>query len=229
MLHMYFGFDRRFRRKRFLNIRVKYILYIPWDIPHGLQFYKNVNRLSSHFAFFFVRFVHFETFKHFCPIKTHGRPNFTGRAIKEVKAIQRPTFEQNLTGPMPNWFKPSFGVECRLVLKKKFFSYWGPDGHMSRVMRKPAFYICKNKDADQLRDNREVDQRLCFRFLDNTMPLLPKYKVSSLWSSPVAVQPGLCQTWSESKLLVFSSRGTYKSLQPDCPSKLPPPPPPPSN
>ena len=29
-------------------------------------------------------------------------------------------------------------------------------------MRKPAFCICENKDADQLRGNRETDQRLCF-------------------------------------------------------------------
>ena len=28
-------------------------------------------------------------------------------------------------------------------------------------MRKPAFCICENKDADQLRGNREADQRLC--------------------------------------------------------------------
>ena len=33
---------------------------------------------------------------------------------------------------------------------------------MSLVLRKPAFCICKNKDADQLRGNREADQRLCF-------------------------------------------------------------------
>ena len=32
----------------------------------------------------------------------------------------------------------------------------------ARVMRKPTFCICKNKDADQLRGNRETDQRLCF-------------------------------------------------------------------
>ena len=31
-------------------------------------------------------------------------------------------------------------------------------------MRKPAFYICENKDADQLRGDREADQRLCFRY-----------------------------------------------------------------
>ena len=64
-------------------------------------------------------------------------------------------------------------------------------------MRKPAFCICENKDTDQLRGNREADQRLCFRYMDNTIPLLPKSEISSLWLSPVAVQPGLCQTWSE--------------------------------
>ena len=40
-------------------------------------------------------------------------------------------------------------------------------------MRKPAFCICENKDADQLRGNREADQRLCFRYTDSTIPLLP--------------------------------------------------------
>ena len=35
--------------------------------------------------------------------------------------------------------------------------------HMSLVMRKPAFCICENKDADQLCGNCEADQRLCFR------------------------------------------------------------------
>ena len=34
-------------------------------------------------------------------------------------------------------------------------------------MRKPAFCICENKDADQLRGNREADQRLCFRYTDS--------------------------------------------------------------
>ena len=64
-------------------------------------------------------------------------------------------------------------------------------------MRKPAFCICENKDADQLRGNREADQRLCFRYINITIPLLPKYEVSSLLPSFVAVQPGLCRTWSE--------------------------------
>ena len=38
--------------------------------------------------------------------------------------------------------------------------------YLSLVMRKPDFCICENKDADQLRGNREADQRLCFRHTD---------------------------------------------------------------
>ena len=64
-------------------------------------------------------------------------------------------------------------------------------------MRTPAFRICENKDADQLRGNREADQRLCFRYIDSTTLLLLKSKVSSLYASSVAVQPGLCRSWSE--------------------------------
>ena len=68
---------------------------------------------------------------------------------------------------------------------------------VSRVVRKPDFCICENKDADQLCGNREADQRLCFRYTDSTIPLLPKYEISSLQPSSVVVQPGLCGTWSE--------------------------------
>ena len=38
---------------------------------------------------------------------------------------------------------------------------------MSRDVRKPDFCICENKDADQLRGNREADLRLCFRICKN--------------------------------------------------------------
>ena len=66
-------------------------------------------------------------------------------------------------------------------------------------MRKPAFCICENKDADQLRGNREADQRLCFRYTDGIIPLLlvSKSEISNLHPSSVAVQSGLCRTWSE--------------------------------
>ena len=77
-------------------------------------------------------------------------------------------------------------------------------------MRKPAFcicenkdadqlrsYICENKDADQLRSNCVADQRLCFRNMDSAISLLYKSEISSLNPSSVVVQPGLCRTWSE--------------------------------
>ena len=55
------------------------------------------------------------------------------------------------------------------------------DSNMSRVVRKPDFCICENKDADQLRSNCAADQRLCFRYIDSTIPLLPKSEISSLY------------------------------------------------
>ena len=68
---------------------------------------------------------------------------------------------------------------------------------MSRVVRKTAFCVCENKDADQLRGNREADQRLCFPYMDSAIPLLTKSEILSLKPSSVAVQPYLCRTWSE--------------------------------
>ena len=90
---------------------------------------------------------------------------------------------------------------CSSVFTQNYFTmqpFWDHVlFYMSLVMRKPDFCICKNKDADQLRGNREADQRLCFRYMDSTIPLLSKSEISSLWPSSVAVQPGLCGTWSE--------------------------------
>ena len=50
---------------------------------------------------------------------------------------------------------------------------------VSRLMGKPTICIGENKDADQLRGNREADQRLCFRYSDSTLPLLLKSEISS--------------------------------------------------
>ena len=77
--------------------------------------------------------------------------------------------------------------------------------YLSRVVRKPAFCICENKDADQLCGNREAYQCLCFRYIDSTIPLLPIYEILSLQPSSVAVQPGLCGTWSETPKTSFLS------------------------
>ena len=76
--------------------------------------------------------------------------------------------------------------------------------YMSLVMRKPDFCTCENKDADQLRGNREADQRLCFRYtvvhLYNPSSIkIQNFKPLAIFLSlPVtAVQPDLCGTWSE--------------------------------
>ena len=50
---------------------------------------------------------------------------------------------------------------------------------LSLCMRKPTICICENKDADQLRGNREADQRLCFRYTDSTISLLLISEISS--------------------------------------------------
>ena len=48
-------------------------------------------------------------------------------------------------------------------------------------MRKQGFcLINKNREADQLSGNLEADQRLCFRYTDSTISLLPKSEISSL-------------------------------------------------
>ena len=80
---------------------------------------------------------------------------------------------------------------------------------MSRTMRKPAFYICENIDADQQRSNCAADQRLCFYYIDSNISLLPKSVISSLYSSSVAVQPGLFWTWSEISKTCFATRLIY--------------------
>ena len=55
-------------------------------------------------------------------------------------------------------------------------------------MGKPTICIGENKDADQLRGNREADQRLCFRYSDSTIPPLLYSKISSFQPASVAVQ-----------------------------------------
>ena len=66
-------------------------------------------------------------------------------------------------------------------------------------MRKPAFCICENKDADQLRG-----QRLCFSYPDNTIPLLPQSEISSFYPYSVIAQLGLCPIWLEIQKTGFS-------------------------
>ena len=75
-------------------------------------------------------------------------------------------------------------------------------------MRKPTFCICENKDADQLHGNHEAAQRLCFRYTDSTIPLLPKSEISSIQPSSVVVQPGFVGPGRKPRSPVFSRRGS---------------------
>ena len=82
---------------------------------------------------------------------------------------------------------------------------------MSLAMRKPAFCICENKAADHHRGNREADQRLCFRYIDSTIPLVPKSKISCLKLSSVIAQPVCVGPGRKSRRPVFSEQGSYFS------------------
>ena len=97
-----------------------------------------------------------------------------------------------------------FTVFYKNLGKKEYFGL-----HMSRLVGKPTICICENKDADQLRGNREADQRLCFRYSDSTIPLLLNSEISSFYLFFVLVQVGLCRTCSESTLLVFPRGSSY--------------------
>ena len=82
-------------------------------------------------------------------------------------------------------------------------------------MGKPTICIGENKDADQLRGNREADQadqRLCFRYKDSIIPLLFKSEISSFQPAPVTVQLDLCRTCSETTLLAFPRGGSYNNI-----------------
>ena len=54
---------------------------------------------------------------------------------------------------------------------------------MNRIMRKPEFCLCGDKEAGQ---HRAADQRLCFWHIDSSISLLPNCKISV---QPVCVGP----------------------------------------
>ena len=85
----------------------------------------------------------------------------------------------------------------------KFLTRWNNTGfYLSLAMRNPAFSYAKTKTQI----NCAADQRLCFRYTDSTIPLIPKSVISSLLLSSVAVQPGLCR---KPRRPGFSQRGLF--------------------
>ena len=70
--------------------------------------------------------------------------------------------------------KNPFQKNISRISKRLEQAFFVNANYMSFVMRKSAFCICENKDADQLRGDREADQRLYFCYSNS------KYKISSL-------------------------------------------------
>ena len=89
-----------------------------------------------------------------------------------VLANAKTRFSHDVTQIMHN---PEDRLPCdmaHIIEGKNLYFLTQKKLEMSRVMKKPTFCICENKDADQLRGNREADQRLCFPYTDSTIPLL---------------------------------------------------------
>ena len=80
---------------------------------------------------------------------------------------------------------------------------------------KTRYSHMRKKGADRQRGNRAADQRLCFRYIDSTISLLPKFEMSSilqyhlLWPySPVSVEnpkDGFCRNAAHSSQHVVLS------------------------
>ena len=82
------------------------------------------------------------------------------------------------------WSQPRYSELTETMSGHKSLKFctsgWKANLSVSCDVRKPDFCICENKDADQLRGNREADQHLCFRYTDSTIPPLPNSEISSL-------------------------------------------------
>ena len=85
-------------------------------------------------------------------------------------------------------------------------------------MGKPTVCIGENKDADQLRGNREADQCLCFRYWDSAIPLLLKSEIlaSSCFLClyrPVCVGPvRKPHCWFSHEAAQMFAKSTYLNL-----------------
>ena len=54
-------------------------------------------------------------------------------------------------------------------------------------MRESVFYKCGNKGPNKLSGSRKADQRLSFRYIDNTNTLLYESEISNLRPSALSV------------------------------------------
>ena len=93
------------------------------------------------------------------------------RLLITYQLLEQLSFVRNLR----NWYSIA-----QLATPKGLNSHKGTASLIHRFTSEPRYektgflHICDNKDADQLRGDREADQRLCFRKTDSTILLLSK-------------------------------------------------------
>ena len=97
---------------------------------------------------------------------SHGTCNYTN--IREV-SDEDENYRFATCHCEPYWEGRSMSAMSHTVRRKRAFN---SVLLIEPRYEKPNFCICENKDADQLRGNREADQRLCFRYTNSTIPLL---------------------------------------------------------
>ena len=111
-------------------------------------------------------------------------------------------------------FKPQFAREQNTSFPHSSVQYLdmteklltGMLNHKTR--QKKIFEPCHEKNRflpmrKQWCRNCTADQRLCFCYMDSTVPLFLKSKISSFYPAFVTVQAGLCQTLSETQIVGF--------------------------
>ena len=85
---------------------------------------------------------------------------------------------------------------------------------MSRIMRKPAFCICENKDADQLRGNQLISAFVfATRIVQSLFYLNPKFHASTLLTPSIENHPF-------ANHLVLKHTHTNMILSPFCSPKV---------
>ena len=89
---------------------------------------------------------------------------------------------QSSTNEEP-WFAESktFPVATQELHKPpiQWWSWEDDSKEFSCLRRKQTICTCENKGTDQLHRNCKADQRICIRYTDSTIPILPKSNKNS--------------------------------------------------
>ena len=119
-----------------------------------------------------------------------------------------------------HWFKnyTKYCLGCLLIKSVVRLNDCAQSNHMSRIVRKPSFCICENKDADQLA--KPISAFVFTTLIVQSLYFLnTKFQASShllCLYSLVCVGPG-----RKPRRPVFSQRGSYNNVIRSLPSHIP--------